>query len=133
MAVPVVLCSQTAWARYGADMRRVGQFDVIEFVPGENVETTDVERIQIAFFSGDLYPAASPNFLRVCLDAPKLQWIHVFSAGVDHPVFGMFLGKGARLTTSSGASSIPIAHHVVMCLLALARDLPRLLRDQAAH
>lgn len=129
----MLFCSETAWRRYGAEMRRVGQFEVLEFVPGEHVHPTDVNRIDIAFFSGDLYPAAAPNFLRVCLEAPALQWIHAFSAGVDHPVFGMFLDKGARLTTSSGASGIPIAHHVVMCLLALARDLPGFLRDQAAH
>jgi phosphoglycerate dehydrogenase-like enzyme len=133
MGLPVVFCSETAWARHGADMRRVGQFELLEFVPGGRVEPADVERIDVAFFSTDLYPDHSANFLRVCLDAPRLAWIHVFSAGVDHPIFGMMLDKGARLTTSSGASAIPIAHHVIMSLLALARDLPSYLRQQAAH
>jgi len=133
MGLPVVFCSETAWARHGADLRRVGQFELLEFFPGVRVEPADVERIDIAFFSTDLYPDHAPSFLRVCLDAPRLGWIHVFSAGVDHPVFGLMLDKGSRLTTSSGASAIPIAHHVVMSLLALARDLPGHLRDQGAH
>jgi phosphoglycerate dehydrogenase-like enzyme len=69
----------------------------------------------------------------VCLELPRLAWIHVFSAGTDHPVFGMLTDNGARLTTSSGASGVPIAHHILMCLLAMARDLAGFLRDQANH
>ena len=133
MGEPVVLCSAAAWARHGAQLRDSGVFEVLEYTPGMHVEAVDLARITIAFFSTDLYPESAPSFLRVCLEAPNLEWIHVFSAGVDHPVFGMFLDKGARLTTSSGASGIPIAHHVVMLLLALARDLPGFLTDQAAH
>src|SRR5688500_6977759 len=133
MGSPVVFCSTTEWARHGDEMRAAGNIDALAFDPGGRVEPADIERIDIAFFSSDLYPESAPSFLRVCLEAPRLQWIHVFSAGVDHPVFGMFLDKGARLTTSSGATGTPIAHHVVMCLLAMARDLQGFLRDQGEH
>jgi phosphoglycerate dehydrogenase-like enzyme len=87
----------------------------------------------VAFFSGDVWPARSANFMRVALDAPGLRWLHVFSAGVDHPVFGMFLDRGVRLTTSSGSSAVPIAHTVVMHLLALCRNAIGFARQQAAH
>ena len=71
--------------------------------------------------------------MRVSLDAPNLRWLHSMSAGVDNPVFGMFLQRGVRVTTSSGASAEPIAGTVMMYLLALSRDLPQLTRAQAAH
>jgi phosphoglycerate dehydrogenase-like enzyme len=130
VARPVVFCSRAAIDRYAI---RDHDVELIEFEPGEHVADDAVGRIEVAFFSNDLYPAAAPSFLRVCLDAPSLKWLHVFNAGVDHPVFGMFLDRGVRLTTSSGASGVAIAHHVVLSLLALVRDLPGFLRDQAAH
>lgn len=86
------------------------------------VPDDQVEAVGIAFFSGDVFPDRTPNFMRVALNAPNLRWIHVFSAGVDHPVFGMFLQRGVRLTTSAGSSAVPIAHSVVMHLLALCRN-----------
>jgi len=64
------------------------------------------------------------------LNAPALRWLHTFSTGVDHPVFGMFLDKGVRVTTSAGANSRPIARTVVMHLLALSRRLPSLIDAQ---
>jgi D-2-hydroxyacid dehydrogenase (NADP+) len=69
----------------------------------------------------------------VALQAPGLRWFHSMSAGVDSPVFSSFLERGVRLTTSSGATAPPIAGTVMLYLLALGRDLPRLLRAQAAH
>jgi D-2-hydroxyacid dehydrogenase (NADP+) len=53
------------------------------------------------------------------------------SAGVDSPIFQMLKDLGVRLTNSSGSSSAPIARTVMMYLLALARDLPRMMRAQA--
>ena len=103
----------------------------IRFVPGERVSEADIARIQVACLSSDLYPRWSGSYLRVCLDAPHLRWLHSFSAGVDHPVFGMIVERGAALTNSTGSSARAIAHHVIMCLLAMRRDLPMVLRDQA--
>ena len=71
--------------------------------------------------------------MRIALDAPNLQWLHSMSAGVDSPVFSVFLDRGVRLTTSSGASASPIAGTVMMYLLALSRGLPGWLRAQANH
>ena len=87
----------------------------------------------MAFFSGDAWPDRAAPFMRVSLDATNLRWLHSMSAGVDNPVFGMFLQRGVRVTTSSGASAEPIAGTVMMYLLALSRDLPQLTRAQAAH
>ena len=91
----------------------------------------DIERITVAFFSPDAWPARAAAFMTVALAAPRLAWLHSMSAGVDHPVFWSFLGRGVVVTTSSGSSAEPIAGTAIMYLLALTRDLPRMLRAQA--
>ena len=48
-------------------------------------------------------------------------------------MFTGLLERGVRVTSSSGAAAAPIARTVLMYLLALSRDLPRMLRAQAAH
>ncbi len=107
--------------------------DVIELRPGEDIAAADVERITIAFFSDDAWPDRAGAFFKVALSTTNLQWFHSMSAGVDSPVFSTFLERGARLTTSSGASAPPIAGTVMLYLLALSRDLPGWLRAQSAH
>lgn len=86
--------------------------------------------VEVAFFSGDLYPGRSRAFFAALFGAPRLRWLHTFSAGVDHPVFRGLLDRGVRLTTSSGAAAVPIAHTVLLYLLALSRDLPAWLDAQ---
>jgi phosphoglycerate dehydrogenase-like enzyme len=131
---PVLFCSAAIWSQYADDIERAAPgIEVITFTAGDHISETDVGRITIAFSSDDLYPVGLPGFFKVCLESPSLQWIQVFNAGIDHPVFGMLRAKGLCLTTGSGTSAIPIAHHVVMCLLALARDLTGFLADQQRH
>ena len=43
--------------------------------------------------------------------APNLRWLHTFSAGTDHPVFGALRERGVRVTSSSGASAAPDRPH----------------------
>lgn len=107
--------------------------DLIALRADEEVSAADIERITIAFFSNDAWPERAGPFFKVALTAPNLQWFHSMSAGVDSPVFASFLERGARLTTSSGASAPPIAGTVMLYLLALSRDLPGWLRSQAQH
>jgi phosphoglycerate dehydrogenase-like enzyme len=107
--------------------------DLIALRPGEEVSAADIERITIAFFSNDAWPERAGPFFKVALTASNLQWFHSMSAGVDSPVFSSFLERGARLTTSSGASAPPIAGTVMLYLLALSRNLPGWLRSQAQH
>jgi phosphoglycerate dehydrogenase-like enzyme len=92
----------------------------------------DAGAIEAAFFSHDLFPDGTRALARVLHGAPRLRWLHTFAAGVDHPWFQGLLARGVRLTTSSGAAAVPIAHTVMLYVLALSRDLPGWLRDQAA-
>ncbi len=85
----------------------------------------DPSRVEIAFFSGDLYPHRVREFVLALRDAKQLRWLHTFSAGVDNPWFQSLRARGVRLTTSSGANAVPIAQTVLLYLLALSRDLAR--------
>ena len=51
----------------------------VTFRIGQQVSEADIARITIAFASDDLYPAGLPGFFRVCLDAPSLEWVQVFT------------------------------------------------------
>lgn len=81
----------------------------------------DPADVDVAFFSGDLYPDHVRPFILALRDAPKLRWLHSFSAGVDNPFFQRLREKGVRLTTSSGANAVPIAQTAIWYLLALSR------------
>ena len=134
MPTSVLFCSSVMWEQYSEQIVAASPgLEAVTYTVGERVSDDDMARITIAFSSDDLYPAGLPGFFKVCLEAPSLEWIQVFNVGVDHPVFGLMIDKGTRLTTGSGTSAIPIAHHVIMCLLALARDLPGSLARQKRH
>jgi len=93
----------------------------------------DVDAVEIAYFSGDLFPDRGAEFWRPVLKLTRLRWMHTYSAGVDHWVFQKMLEKGVRLSSSSGASAVPIAHTVMLYVLALSRDLPGWIDAQARH
>src|SRR4029453_17219756 len=99
----------------------------------EDVLEGEAAEIEVAFFSNDLFPEGTRALARVLHRAPRLRWLHIFAAGVDHPWFQGFLARGVRVTTSSGAAAVPIAHTVMLYVLALSRDLPGWQRDQAAR
>ncbi len=129
-----LFCTDTILEAYGDRIAAIAPgLDVIALRPGEVVSAEDVERITIAFFSNDAWPERAGAFFKVVLGADNLQWFHSMSAGVDSPVFATFLERGARLTTSSGASAPTIAGTVMLYLLALSRNLPGWLHAQAAH
>ncbi len=89
--------------------------------------------IEVAFFSGDIYPAFSRQFFSAVRKAPRLKWLHAFNVGVDHPIYTEMLERGVRVTTSSGSTAVPIAQTAIAGLLMLARNFPRWLADQRNH
>jgi phosphoglycerate dehydrogenase-like enzyme len=62
--------------------------------------------------------------------APRLEWIHSFSAGVDRVATAAVRARGLTVTNARGVFSRPIAEYVVMMCLAIARRLPQLLELQ---
>ena len=117
-----VLVSDRVVSDAGAALREAaGDFSLLVLRPEATL--ADPERAEIAYFSGDLFPARAREFVLALVKAEGLRWLHVFSAGVDHPWFQQLLARGVRITTSSGASAVPIAQTVTLYLLALSRDL----------
>jgi len=82
------------------------------------------KRIEIAYFSQDLFPDFSRQFFSACYKAGRLRWLHVFHAGTDNPVFGQMLERGVRVTTSSGANAEPVGVTAAAGMLMLARGFP---------
>jgi phosphoglycerate dehydrogenase-like enzyme len=69
--------------------------------------------------------------------APGVRWIHATSAGAGEQVRGAGLPPEAldrvAVTTSSGVHAVPLAEFAVFGLLAVAKELPRLVEDQRAR
>ena len=129
-----LFCTDTFHRAYAAEIAAAAPgLEVIELREGEEIAASDIERITVAFFSSDAWPERAGSFFKVALATTRLEWLHSMSAGVDSPVFSMFLDRGVRLTTSSRASASPIAGTVMLYLLALSRGLPDWSRAQMAH
>lgn len=74
-------------------------------------------------FSADVWAdERSASFMKVVLEAPNVRWLHMFSAGLDHPVFAELGRRGVTVTHSAGSSAVPIAHTVVMHVIAMCRN-----------
>ena len=65
--------------------------------------------------------------------AGKLKWIQALGTGVDGIVDRPSLGKGVIVTKMHGFHGPPVSEAALMAMLALARDLPRAVRSQAAR
>ena len=134
MTAPVLFCSDTFWDERGDDVVAIDPtVEPVRLVGAEHVTPSDLDRITIAFFSPDVWPERSANFMGTCVRAPNLTWMQTMSAGTDHPVFTTLRDRGVTVTNSAGASAPSIAQTVMLYLLALSRDLPRLARSQAAR
>lgn len=60
-------------------------------------------------------------FMTAALKSPALKWVQSGAAGFDNPVFGQFVQKGARLTTSHG-QSVGMADYVLWGVLDAFQD-----------
>ena len=79
-----------------------------------------------AFFS----PGAR-TFMTAALKSSSLRWVQRGAAGFDTPVFGQFIQKGARLTTSHG-QAVGMADYVLWGVLDALQDGPGRRAAQAA-
>ncbi|MBC7778848.1 MAG: D-2-hydroxyacid dehydrogenase [Proteobacteria bacterium] len=94
------------------------------------VTPEDTARVTAALFSGDIHPERSRSFYSTLRKAQHLQWLHVFNAGVDAPIFTELMQRSVRLSTSSGSNAEAVANSALAGLLALSRGLPRWIAQQ---
>ena len=131
MAATVLYCSDAFWDEHGEQVVAIDPtVEVVRLVADEHITAGDVDRITVAHFSPDLWPNRTRAFMTVCLRAPNLRWMQLMNAGTDDPVFTRLQGNGVTLTNAVGAAAPSIAQTVMLYLLALGRELPRLLRSQ---
>lgn len=135
-----LLVSHRCHAQHGAHLAALAKKErfALEFVvlPGDpeaRLAESECGHIDAAFFSSDVFPDYSRQFFSTARKAPNLRWLHVFNAGVDHPIYAEMLARGVRLTTSAGAAAEPIAQSAIAALLMLGRNFPHWLRAQPAH
>jgi len=138
--LPAVLISHQCHAKFGGEFMAAAARDDIELemlvLPPDSEARIDdavAARAEIAFFSIDMLPDFSRQFFSATRKAPGLNWLHVFIAGVDHPVYASILARGVRLTTSSGSMAEPVAQTAITGMLYLARNFPRWLAAQSQH
>ena len=73
--------------------------------------------IQAGWFSREVaFSATSRDFARILLKSADLQWIQTAAAGLNNPVYGELMAKGARLSNSD-AQAPAIAEYVVASVL----------------
>jgi phosphoglycerate dehydrogenase-like enzyme len=63
--------------------------------------------------------------------APNLKWLHSWAAGVD--VTPEIKASSVTFTSSKGNGAIPLAEHVIMLMLMLARQMPSIMQAQREH
>jgi D-2-hydroxyacid dehydrogenase (NADP+) len=74
-----------------------------------------------------------PNELSAILLAqmPHVKWLHTFSAGLDKVLTPELKASDIVVSNSSGVHAIPIAEHVLGCMLLFAKKFPQSLQNQA--
>jgi phosphoglycerate dehydrogenase-like enzyme len=80
-------------------------------------------------FNWSLMGDLQREVFRMC---PKVEWLHSRSAGLDGLLFPELVESDVRLTNASGVFSESLGEFVVGAILYFAKDLRRMIRNQAA-
>jgi phosphoglycerate dehydrogenase-like enzyme len=91
--------------------------------PGE----ADLEPVEIAIYG--LYEG-SLSFAELADRMPNLRWIHSTGAGIESFASAKLADRGVLVTNSSGVYAPAMAEYAIGGMVAIARDLPRLLAQQ---
>jgi D-2-hydroxyacid dehydrogenase (NADP+) len=128
---PVLLVSDNVWGRHAERITAITpRSHTIIYSGDEPLSDEILSTVDIAFFSSDVWPERSRGMVLSILNAPRLKWLHTFSAGVDSPFFIQLMERGVRLTNSSGATASPIAQTAILYMLALSRNVRAWIRHQ---
>jgi phosphoglycerate dehydrogenase-like enzyme len=80
-------------------------------------------------FNWSLIGDLQREVFRMC---PNVEWVHSRSAGLDGLLFPEIVESPVRLTNGSGIYSESLGEFVVGAILYFAKDLRRMIRNQAA-
>ena len=75
----------------------------------------------------------SPVVVKAAIEsAPKLQWLHALSAGVDHLMATRLRESDIPVTNAKGAYSQSLGEYCIAAMLYFAKDLRRMMTSQQA-
>ena len=84
--------------------------------------------------SADILMTFGPMMSEQVLEkAANLKWIQALGTGVDGIVDRLALGPDVLVTNLRGVHGAPVSEAAFLSMLALSRQLPRSVRNQAAH
>lgn len=136
--MPALLISHACQKMFGAELAAHLQrlklaLDILVLPadPEARLPSDDMPRVELAFFSQDVFPGHSRQFFSAVRKAPNVKWLHAFNVGVDHPIYTEMMERGVRITSSVGTTAEPIAQTALTGMLMLARGFPNWLRSQA--
>ena len=135
MPTSVLFCSSVMWEKYSEQMVAASPgLEVVTYTVGERVSDDGHGSHHDRLLVGRPVPRrVCPGSSRCASRRHRWSGSRSSTSASTIRCSVMMIDKGMRLTTGSGTSAIPIAHHVIMCLLALARDLPGSLARQQRH
>lgn len=123
---------EAAIATYGAAIAPLVVSDSGDITLAGAALSPDTAAPDVVWASADaFFSPAARVFMTAALKAPNLVWVQSSAAGFDNPVFGQFIRKGARLTTSHG-QAVGMADYVLWGVLDALQDGPGRRAAQAA-
>jgi D-2-hydroxyacid dehydrogenase (NADP+) len=104
---------------------------VADDFPGLDVRFTSdhMEACQLAADASVLIAKAQDVSAQLVAAAPKLEWIHALTSGTDH-LDTLRLPASVTVTSARGMHGPQMAELAILLMLALSRDLPRMLVHQ---
>ena len=96
--------------------------------PGVTIVAGDPKNLVAQVADADaILGTITPELFRA---AKKLKWVHIYSAGVENYRFPEFLSSDVMLTNAKIIQGPEIADHAFALLLALTRDLHRVIPNR---
>ncbi len=109
--------TQAAIAAHGAAIETLLVSDAGEVTLAGAPVTLDDAAPDVVWANADaFFSPGARAFMTAALKSPNLKWVQSGAAGFDNPVFGQFIQKGARLTTSHG-QAVGMADYVLWGVL----------------
>ncbi|MDO4560704.1 MAG: D-2-hydroxyacid dehydrogenase [bacterium] len=93
----------------------------------------DYEKFRRDIASADVLVGYMFPLEEIAATAPRLRWIHIIGAGIEHLLPLDWLPEDVILTNNRGAHAPKTCEYVMMALLMLANHMPRLVCAQQKH
>lgn len=122
----IALARQLA-ADYGAQIEEAGASRVRLLPLRGDPDEADLDAVEIAIYG--MYEG-SLTFGELAARMPGLRWIHSTGAGIESFASRELAERGVLVTNSAGVYAPAMAEYAIGGMVAMARDLPRLLAQQ---